>query len=91
MTDLKRYQSPLSERYASDEMSFLFSPHYKFLTWRKLWVALAKAQKKLGLPITDKQITSLENAVEKIDFPKRKSTRKNFATMSWRISTPMAI
>lgn len=78
MTDLKHYQSPLSNRYASDEMSFLFSPHYKFLTWRKLWVALAKAQKKLGLPITERQVTALEKAVEKIDISKADEYEKKF-------------
>lgn len=70
MTDLKHYQSPLSNRYASEEMSYCFSPHYKFLIWRKLWIALAKAQKALGLPITDEQISSLIHAQEKIDLSK---------------------
>ncbi len=50
MTD--RYQSPLSERYASKEMQYIFSPDRKFQTWRKLWVALAEAEKELGLPIS---------------------------------------
>jgi len=62
------YQSPLSTRYASQEMSYLFSPHFKFLTWRKLWLALAKGQKTLGLPISDSQIQQMQSALEKIDL-----------------------
>ncbi len=78
MTDLKSYQSPLSNRYASEEMSYLFSPYFKFLTWRKLWIALAKAQKALGLPITDAQITELQNAAEKIDLATAEEYEKKF-------------
>ena len=48
-----RYESPLCSRYASEEMMYLFSPDKKFKTWRRLWIALARAEKKLGLPITD--------------------------------------
>ena len=51
-----RYQSPLSERYASREMQYIFSPEKKFRTWRKLWIALAEAEKELGLPVTQEQI-----------------------------------
>ena len=47
-----RYQSPLSERYASKEMQYIFSPDKKFCTWRKLWIALAETEKELGLAIT---------------------------------------
>ena len=47
-----RYQSPLSERYASKEMQFIFSPDKKFCTWRRLWIALAETEKELGLNIT---------------------------------------
>ena len=54
-----RYQSPLSERYASREMQYIFSPEKKFRTWRKLWIALAETEKELGLPITDEQIEEL--------------------------------
>jgi len=58
MTD--RYQSPLSERYASKEMQYIFSPDRKFKTWRKLWVALAEVERELGLPISSEQIEELK-------------------------------
>ena len=48
-----RYVSPLSERYASREMQYIFSPDMKFRTWRKLWSALAETERELGLPITE--------------------------------------
>ena len=50
------YESPLNSRYASKEMKYIFSPDFKFRTWRKLWIALAESEKELGLPITDEQI-----------------------------------
>ena len=78
MNSLNRYQSPLSDRYASEEMSFVFSPYNKFHTWRKLWLALAKSQKGLGLPITDRQIAELEKAVDKIDIAKAEEYEKKF-------------
>jgi adenylosuccinate lyase len=62
------YESPLSSRYASREMLYLFSPDNKFTTWRKLWVALAEAEKELGLPITDAQIAELKAHVNDIDY-----------------------
>ena len=62
------YQNPLLERYASADMSFIFSPQNKFSTWRKLWVALAEAEKELGLSITDKQIEEMRYHVDNIDF-----------------------
>lgn len=62
------YVSPFSTRYASKEMQFLFSEQKKFMTWRKLWVALAAAQQKLGLPIGDEQIAKLQAQVENINF-----------------------
>ena len=51
-----RYVSPLSERYASKEMQYIFSPDMKFRTWRRLWIALAETEKELGLPITQEQM-----------------------------------
>jgi adenylosuccinate lyase len=62
------YESPLSSRYASDEMLRLFSADRKFSTWRRLWVALARVEKTLGLPITDDQIEEMEAHLEDIDY-----------------------
>jgi adenylosuccinate lyase len=66
--DYSRYQDPLIERYASAEMAANFSPQKKFSTWRRLWVALAKAEKELGLDITDEQIAQMERFVDTINF-----------------------
>ncbi|MDY3122643.1 adenylosuccinate lyase [Suipraeoptans intestinalis] len=63
-----RYKSPLSERYSSKEMQYIFSPHKKFTTWRKLWVALAETEMELGLPITQEQIDELKANVENINY-----------------------
>jgi adenylosuccinate lyase len=60
--------NPLTERYASREMSYLFSPNYKFRTWRRLWIALAEAERELGLPITDAQIADLKAHADVINF-----------------------
>lgn len=59
MSQYDKYLSPLSQRYASKEMQFLFSPDYKFRTWRRLWIALAQTERELGLPITQEQIEEL--------------------------------
>ena len=56
----QQYQSPLNTRYASKEMSHLFSQEFKFQTWRKLWIALAEAEKELGLAITQEQIDEMK-------------------------------
>ena len=53
------YESPFCSRYASPEMLYIFSPDMKFSTWRRLWVSLAKAEKELGLPITQEQIDEM--------------------------------
>lgn len=66
MTD--RYQSPLSERYASKEMQYIFSPDMKFRTWRRLWIALAETEKELGLNITDEQIEELKANKDNINY-----------------------
>lgn len=63
-----KYQSPLSERYASKEMQYIFSPDKKFKTWRRLWIALAETEKELGLPITDEQIEELKAHAEDINY-----------------------
>ncbi|MFT4105421.1 MAG: adenylosuccinate lyase [Lacrimispora sp.] len=66
MTD--RYQSPLSERYASREMQYIFSQDKKFKTWRKLWIALAETERELGLPITEEQIGELKAHQDEINY-----------------------
>lgn len=66
--DRTKYISPFSTRYASDEMQYVFSEEFKFRTWRRLWISLAKAEKTLGLPITDEQIEELEAHATDIDF-----------------------
>ena len=71
-----RYQSPLSERYASKEMQYIFSPEKKFRTWRKLWIALAETEKELGLPITDEQISELKEHQDDINFEAAKEREK---------------
>ena len=63
-----RYVSPLSERYASREMQYIFSPDMKFKTWRRLWIALAETEKELGLPITQEQIDELKSHAEDINY-----------------------
>ncbi len=63
-----RYQSPLSERYASKEMQYIFSPDMKFRTWRRLWIALAETEKELGLDITEEQIEELKSHAEDINY-----------------------
>lgn len=81
MTDEARheeYQSPFSARYISREMSRIFSAHHKIHTFRKLWIALAKAQKKLGLPITRAQIAQMERHARQIDFAKAEEFEKQF-------------
>ncbi len=74
MTD--RYVSPLSERYASKEMQYIFSPDKKFKTWRKLWIALAEVEKELGLPITEEQIEELKAHQDDINYEVAKEREK---------------
>ena len=62
------YESPLSSRYASKQMQYIFSPDKKFSTWRRLWVALARAEMELGLPVTQEQINQLEAHITDIDY-----------------------
>lgn len=63
-----QYESPLSSRYASKYMLELFSSDMRYQTWRRLWVSLAKAEMKLGLPVTPEQVSDLENNIENIDY-----------------------
>ncbi|MEG2380493.1 MAG: adenylosuccinate lyase, partial [Oscillospiraceae bacterium] len=62
------YESPLSTRYASDKMKYLFSPDMKFKTWRKLWIALAEAEMELGLNITLAQVDELKAHADDINY-----------------------
>ena len=62
------YSTPLNSRYASKEMSYIFSDDMKFSTWRKLWVALAEGEKELGLNITDEQIEELKSHISDINY-----------------------
>ena len=71
-----RYQNPLSERYASKEMQYIFSPDMKFRTWRKLWIALAETEKELGLNITQEQIDELKAHAEDINYDVAKAREK---------------
>lgn len=64
----KEYQNPLISRYASKEMSFIFSEDYKFSTWRKLWVALAESEMELGLDITKEQVEELKEHIYDINY-----------------------
>ena len=63
-----KYMSPLSQRYASKEMQYIFSPDMKFRTWRKLWIALAETEKELGLSISDEQIAELRKYADDINY-----------------------
>ena len=71
-----RYTSPLSERYVSKEMQYIFSPDKKFRTWRKLWIALAETEKELGLDITDEQIEELKAHADDINYDVAKEREK---------------
>ena len=62
------YESPLCSRYASSEMQYIFSPDKKFTTWHRLWIALARAEMKLGLPVTQEQIDEMEQHKDEVDY-----------------------
>ena len=68
LTDHREYEHPLVKRYATKEMSFLFSPAMKFTTWRKLWIALATAEQELGIDISDQQLSEMREKLYEIDF-----------------------
>lgn len=73
-----KYESPFGKRYASNEMLYLFSDDNKFRTWRKLWIALAKAEKEFGLPITDEQIAEMEAHKDDINYEVAEEYEKKF-------------
>lgn len=81
MSQTDRYTSPLSERYASKEMQYVFSQDMKFKTWRKLWIALAETEKELGLPITQEQIDELKEFQEDINYDVAKARRRSAVMM----------
>lgn len=70
------YVSPLCERYAGKNMKYIFSPDFKFSTWRKLWIALAESEKELGIPITDAQIEQMKAHITDIDYDFAKAREK---------------
>ena len=83
MSETDKYVSPLSERYASKEMQYIFSPDMKFRTWRRLWIALAETEKELGLKgadgkprITDEQIDELKSHIDDINYEEAKAREK---------------
>ena len=79
MNDYDRYISPFSERYASKEMQYLFSPNKKFSTWRKLWLALAESEKELGLTqITDEMICEMKSHLHDIDYEAAEAYERKF-------------
>lgn len=76
MSDTDRYISPLSERYAGEEMQYIFSEDKKFSTWRKLWIALAETEKELGLNITDEQIEEMKSHIYDINYETAREREK---------------
>ncbi|HIO66351.1 MAG TPA: adenylosuccinate lyase, partial [Planctomycetes bacterium] len=66
--DHDQYMDPVAQRYASDVMQTLFSPGRRALTWRDIWIALARVERDAGLPVTDAQVKSLEQARDQIDL-----------------------
>ncbi len=72
------YENPLNTRYASKEMSYIFSDEKKFSTWRKLWIALAEAEKELGLNITDEQIDEMKANIYNIDYDMAEQKEREF-------------
>ncbi len=72
------YENPLNTRYASKEMSYIFSDEKKFSTWRKLWIALAEAEKELGLNITDEQIEEMKANIYNIDYDMAERKEREF-------------
>ena len=70
-----RYESPFSGRYASREMQYLFSAENRILLFRRLWIALARAEKAAGVPITDAQIAEMEAHISEIDYARARPPR----------------
>jgi adenylosuccinate lyase len=70
VTHKDKFTSPLTSRYSSEEMSYIFSPENKYLIWRKLWIALAKSEKKCGLEISQDQISQMQEKIKEFDWDK---------------------
>ena len=77
-SNINSYESPFCTRYASEEMQYIFSADKKFTTWRKLWVALARAEMKLGLNVTQAQVDQLAAHIEDVDYAKAAEYEKKF-------------
>ena len=73
------YVNPLTERYASAEMSALFSPRFKFETWRRLWLWLAEEERRLGLPIPEDAVTQMAAHIGDIDFEAARAASKSMS------------
>jgi adenylosuccinate lyase len=90
------YNNPLIDRYCSKDMSYIFSPQFKFSTWRKLWVALAEGEKELGLNITEEQIDELKANIDNINFDEARKIEKEVRhdvmshVMAYGIQAPSA-
>lgn len=78
MTHLDRYSHPLSDRYASREMQYIFSPSQRFGTWRRLWLALAESEQELGLPISDEAISQMRAKLDEFDLDKAAEYERRF-------------
>lgn len=74
--NVNSYESPFCTRYASEEMQYIFSANKKFTTWRRLWVALARAEMKLGLPVSEAQVKQLEEHIDDIDYETAEAREK---------------
>ena len=72
------YTSPFAARYASKEMQYIYSPDFKFKTWRKLWIALAEAEHELGLGVTQEQIDELKAHADDINYDVAREYEKKF-------------
>lgn len=83
-----KYEHPLVERYASKEMSFIWSPQKKFSTWRRLWLALAEGEKELGLKISDEQLEEMRLHLDDIDFDLAEEMEAKFRHDVMAVSAP---
>ena len=89
MRNTTSYESPFCTRYASEEMQHVFSADKKFSTWRRLWVALARAEMELGLPVTQEQVDELEANINNIDYDVAEAEEKRRRHDVMSTSMPM--